>query len=98
VESLELVAEVAPDVSGGVLGDPNEQQREPPEKDMRSDPLVFAVVNGAQLEALLQVAPGPLDLEKHSPAENSKRPGSRHSRRSGKHIHDTDTGDTGYCD
>ena len=98
VEPLELVAEVAPGVSRGVLGDPNKQQREPPEEDMRSDPLVFADVNGAQLEARLQVAPGPLDLEQHSPAENSKRPGRRHSRRSGKHIYETDAGDTGYCD
>src|SRR3990170_878458 len=61
VEALEFVAEVAPGLVGGVLGDPDEQEGEPAEEDVGADPLFLAVVDGAQLERGLQVAPGALD-------------------------------------
>jgi hypothetical protein len=43
VHPVELVAQVAPGVAGGVLGDPDEQQRKPAQLDVATDP-VFAVV------------------------------------------------------
>jgi len=49
VHALELVAEVAPGVAGLVLGDPDQQQREPAEDHVRADPVFFAVADGAQV-------------------------------------------------
>src|SRR5712691_671196 len=69
VEPFELVAEVAPGFAGGVLGDADEEQGEPAEQDVGADPVFLAVVDGAQLEARLQVAPGALDLEQLLVAE-----------------------------
>src|SRR5712691_8391708 len=84
VEPFELVAEVAPGFAGGVLGDADEEQGEPAEQDVGADPVFLAVVDGAQLEARLQVAPGALDLEQLLVAEatsSAERVGSDVRRR-----------------
>ena len=63
VDALQLVAEVAPGLVGLVLGDPDQQQRQPAEEHVRADLFFFAVVDGAQVQRGLHVAPGALDLE-----------------------------------
>ena len=63
VHPVELVAGVAPGVAGGVLDDPDQQQREPAELDVSTDP-VFAVMNdGAEAQGALEVAPTSFDLQ-----------------------------------
>src|SRR6266536_1023031 len=69
VEALELVAEVAPGLAGGALGDADEQQGEPAEQHVGADPLFLAVVDGPQLQRCLQIAPCALDLEQLFVAE-----------------------------
>ena len=63
VQALEFVAEVAPGIAGVVLGDADQQQRQPTEQHVRSDPLFLAMVDRAQVERGLHVAPGALDLQ-----------------------------------
>jgi len=62
VHALQFVAEVALGVGGLVLGDPDQQQRQPAEEHVRADPVFLAMVHGAQVERGLHVAPGTLDL------------------------------------
>jgi hypothetical protein len=45
------------------LGDPDQQQREPAEDDVRADAVFLAVADGAQVQRRLDVAPAALDLE-----------------------------------
>ena len=47
VQALKLVAHVAPGVAGLVLDDPDQQQREPAEQDVRADAVFAAVMDGA---------------------------------------------------
>jgi hypothetical protein len=60
---VELVAQSAPGVAGGGLGDADEQQREPAQHDVRADAVFEAVVDGAQFEGGLHVAPAAFDFE-----------------------------------
>jgi hypothetical protein len=62
-------AVLAPGVVGLVLGDPDQQQREPAEQHVRADLVFFAVMDGAQVQRGLHVAPGALDLEQLLVAE-----------------------------
>ena len=61
VYALQLVAEVAPGVVGLVLGDPDQQQRQPAEEHVRADAVFLAVVDRPQVQRGLHVAPGALD-------------------------------------
>jgi len=47
VHPVELVAQVAPGVPGGVLDDPDQQQRQPAELDVAADPVLAVVEDGA---------------------------------------------------
>ena len=62
VHAVELVAEVAPRVAGGVLRDADEQEREPAQLDMGADAVLAVVKDGTERERSLQVPPSPLDL------------------------------------
>jgi hypothetical protein len=46
----------------GVLGDPDQQQRQPAQQHVGADALLLAVVDRAQLEVGLHVAPAALDV------------------------------------
>jgi len=50
VQALELAAHVAPRVAGLVLGDPDEQQRQPAELDVGADAVFLAVVERSEVE------------------------------------------------
>jgi hypothetical protein len=63
VHALQLPAELGPGVAGGGLGDPNQDQCEEAQGDVGADALLFAVVDRAQVEDVLEVSPGPLDLD-----------------------------------
>ena len=52
-----------------VLGDPDQQQRQPAQQDVGADAVLLAVVDGAQVEGGLHVAPAALDLEQLLVAE-----------------------------
>src|SRR5688572_29613908 len=69
VHAVELVAQVAPGVVAGGLGEADEQQRQPAEQDVGADAVLQAVVDGTQLERGLHVPPGALDLEQLLVAE-----------------------------
>ena len=45
MELVELEPEVPAGVVGGVLGEPDEEQGEPAEQDVRADPRLLAVVD-----------------------------------------------------
>ena len=69
VQALELAADVAPGVCGLVLGDPDQQQRQPAQLDVGADAVFLAVMHRAEVERGLHVAPGALDLEQLLVAE-----------------------------
>jgi len=63
VHPVELVADVAPGVAGGVLDDPDQQQREPAQLGVGADPVLAVVEYRAQPEGALHVAPTAFDLQ-----------------------------------
>jgi len=63
MQSLQFVADVAPGVAGLVLDDPDQQQRQPAQQDVRADVVFAAVIDGPQVQDALQVAPAALDLQ-----------------------------------
>ena len=69
VHLVEVVVQVRPGVAGGVLGDADEQQGEPAQHDVGADAVFKAVVDGAQLEGGLHVAPAAFDFEELFVAE-----------------------------
>src|SRR5665213_3663507 len=50
MHAVELVADVAPGVAGAVLDDPHEQQPEPAELDVASDPVLTVMEDRTQPE------------------------------------------------
>ena len=50
VHAVELVAQVAPGVAAGGLGEADEQQREPAQQHVSADAPLEVVVDGAQVE------------------------------------------------
>ena len=50
VHPVEFAPQVAPGVTGGGLGDPDEQQRQPAQLDVGADAVLAVVVDGPQLE------------------------------------------------
>jgi hypothetical protein len=69
VQALEFAAHVAPGIAGLVLGDTDQQQRQPAELDVRADPVFFAVMHRPQVERGLHVTPTAFDLEQLLVAE-----------------------------
>src|SRR4249920_38832 len=63
VEPVEVTAHGVPGVAGAGLDDADEQQREPAEHDVGADAFLEAVIDRAQVQDLLHVAPAALDLE-----------------------------------
>ena len=57
VHPVELVGDVAPGVAGGVLGDPDEQQREPAQLDVGTDAVLALMEDRPQFEGAFHVAP-----------------------------------------
>src|SRR5579864_7508848 len=62
-DAVELAAQFGPGGCAGVLGDAGEQEGEPAEDDVGADPLLFAVVDGPQVDDLLHVPPAALDFQ-----------------------------------
>src|SRR6266567_533088 len=62
-DAAEVAAQVRPGVAAGVLGDAGEEKGEPAQDDVGADALFLAVVDRAQVDDLLHVAPAALDLE-----------------------------------
>ena len=58
-----LAAQFGPGLAAGALGDAGQEQREPAQDDVGADALFLAVVDGAQVDDLLHVAPAALDLQ-----------------------------------
>jgi hypothetical protein len=56
-DAVELAAQFRPGAPGGVLGDAGEEQGEPAQEDVGADPLFQPVVDRAQVDDLLEVAP-----------------------------------------
>ena len=75
------MAQIRPGTAAGVLGDPGQQEREPAEDNVSADALFFPVVDGAQVDDLLHVAPAALDLEEQARRVGQRRPGPRGWRR-----------------
>jgi hypothetical protein len=69
VDAVELAADVRPGVPAGVLGVPGQEQGEPAEEDVGADAFFLAVVDGAQVDDLFDVAPAALDLQELLVAE-----------------------------
>ena len=64
VQGGEFFPEAPPGVGGVlVLGDADEEQREPAQQDVGADPVFSPVVHGAEVEVGPQVPPAPFDLE-----------------------------------
>jgi hypothetical protein len=61
-QSLQLGRDPPPALIGGALGDPDQQEGEPADDDVRLDAVLEPVEDGAQLERGLQVAEGALGL------------------------------------
>src|SRR3954449_5896741 len=61
-DAVELAAQFGPGLPAGVLRDAGEQQGKPAQDDVGPDPLLFAVVDGAQVDDLLHVSPAALDF------------------------------------
>ena len=57
VHAVEFVAQGAPGVAGGGFGDAHQQQRQPAQLDVGADAVLAVVVDRAQPEAALAVAP-----------------------------------------
>ena len=62
-EQVELAGDPGPGNARGGLGDPDEQQGEPAQADVRPDPFLFPVAGRAQVNDLLEVAPAALDFQ-----------------------------------
>jgi hypothetical protein len=58
VEPLQLGCDPRPALAGGALGDPDQEEGEPADDDVRLDAVLEPVEDGAQLECCLQVAEG----------------------------------------
>src|SRR6266851_1205168 len=56
-------AKVRPGVAAGVLGDAGEEEGQPAQEDVGADAVFPAVVDGAEVDDLLHVAPSALDFE-----------------------------------
>src|SRR4051812_21830774 len=69
VHAVELVAQVAPGVAGGGLGEADEQQGQPAQQHVGADAPFEVVVDGAQVEGRLDVPPASFDLEELLVAE-----------------------------
>src|SRR5215211_8086514 len=69
VHAVELVAQVAPGVVAGGLGDADQQQGEPAQDHVGADAVFEAVVDGAELEGGLHVPPAAFDFEELLVAE-----------------------------
>src|SRR5665213_2400737 len=63
MHAVELVADVAPGVAGAVFDDPYEEQSEPAELDVASDPVLPMMEDGTESERSLHVPPAPLHFE-----------------------------------
>jgi len=62
-QALEFGAQPVPGLAGGGLGDADQQQGEPAEQDVGADAVLAAVVNGAEIENLLHIAPAALHFQ-----------------------------------
>src|ERR1700678_4711866 len=60
---VELAAQLGPGRVAGGLGDAGQEQCEPAEDDVGADAFFLAVVDRAQVDDLLHVAPAALDFE-----------------------------------
>src|ERR1035437_6578219 len=63
VHPVELVADVAPGVAGGVLGDPDEQQGEPAEVNVAANPVFAVVEHRPQAQGAFHVSPAAFNSE-----------------------------------
>jgi hypothetical protein len=63
VDPVELAADLRPGVLASVLGDAGQEQRQPAQDDVGADALFLAVVDGAQVDDLLEVALAAFDLQ-----------------------------------
>src|SRR6185437_10080220 len=63
LDPVELAAQLGPGGGAGVPGDAGEQQGEPAQDDVGADPLFLAVVDGPQVDDLLEVPPAALDFQ-----------------------------------
>ena len=62
-EQVQLAGDLGPGGAGGGLGDADQQQGQPAQDDVGADALLFAVVDRAQVDDLLEVAPAALDFQ-----------------------------------
>jgi hypothetical protein len=62
VEPLQLGCDPPPALPGGAFGDPDQEEGEPADDDVRLDAVLEPVEDGAQLECCLQVAEGAFGL------------------------------------
>ena len=62
-DAVELAAQFGPGGVAGVLGDAGEQEGEPAQDDVGADPLLFPVVDRAEVDDLLHVSPAALDFQ-----------------------------------
>jgi hypothetical protein len=62
VEPLQLGCDPPPALAGGAFGDPDQEEGEPADDDVRLDAALEPVGDGAQLEGCLQVAEGAFGL------------------------------------
>jgi hypothetical protein len=69
VQARELAPDRRPGLPGLDLDHAGEQEGEEAEQHVRADPLLLAVVDGAQVERVLERSPGALDLEQLLVAE-----------------------------
>src|SRR6266508_4656965 len=63
VEAVQVATKRRPGLAGGGLCDADQQQRQPAQDDVGADAVLEAVVDGPQVDDLLDVAPAPLDLQ-----------------------------------
>ena len=61
-EQVELVGDLGPGGAGGGLSDADQQQGEPAQDDVGADALLLAMVDRAQVDDLLEVAPAALTM------------------------------------
>src|SRR5262249_45191349 len=62
-EQVQLVGDLGPGGPGSGLGDADQEQREPAQDDVGADALLFPVIDRAQVDNLLEVAPAALDFQ-----------------------------------
>src|SRR6266508_3708406 len=63
LDAFQLLAEAWPGVAAGGLDGAGQQQRQPAQDDVGADALLLAVVDRAQVDHLLHVAPAAFDLQ-----------------------------------